>query len=135
MPDRPGHFHRHRYPAEIIAHAVWLYHRFALSFREVEELLFEPGVVVSYETVRAWAEKFGARFAADLHRREKGRGGTWYLDEVFVRIRGKQAYLWRAVDERGRCWTSLCRSAETPRRPSASSAGYSTLRESRPSES
>ena len=101
MPDRPGHFHRHRFPAEIISHAVWLYHRFALSFRDVEELLFERGIVVAYESIRAWVEKFGQRFAAELRRRERRPGRTWHLDEVFLKIRGEQVYLWRAVDEHG----------------------------------
>ena len=98
MPDRPNHYHRHRFPAEIISRAVWLYHRFALSFRDVEELLFERGIVVTYETVRAWVGKFGERFAAALRRRERRPGYTWHLDEVFVKIRGEQVYLWRAVD-------------------------------------
>jgi hypothetical protein len=85
VPDRPGHVHRHRFPTQIIAHAVWLYHRFALSFRDVEELLFERGIVVSYESIRAWVTKFGDRFAAGLRRRERRPGRTWHLDEVFER--------------------------------------------------
>jgi putative transposase len=101
MPDRSGHLHRHRFPTEIIAHAVWLYHRFALSFRDVEELLFERGIVVTYESIRAWVEKFGGHFAAELRRRERRTGRTWHLDEVFLKIRGEQVYLWRAVDEHG----------------------------------
>ena len=101
MLDRPGHFHRHRFPAEIISHAVWLYHRFALTFRNVEELLFERRIVVTYETIRGWVGKFGAHFAAGLRRCEKRPGRTWHLDEVFVKIRGQQVYLWRAVDEHG----------------------------------
>jgi putative transposase len=96
MPDRPGHLHRHRFPTEIIAQAVWLYHRFALSFRDVEELLFERGIVVSYESIRAWVNKF-----AGLCRRERRPGRTWHLDEVFLKIRGAWVYLWRAVDEHG----------------------------------
>ena len=101
MPDRPGHFHRHRYPAEVISCAVWLYHRFALRFRDVEELLFERGIVVTYESIRAWVEKSGGRFAAKLRRQERRPGGTWHLDEVFLKVRGEQVYLWRAVDEHG----------------------------------
>jgi putative transposase len=101
MPDRPGHFYRHRFPAEIITYAVWLYHRFALSLRDVEELLFERGIRVTYESIRAWVEKFGERFAAELRRRAQRPGRTWHLDEVFLKIRGKQVYLWRAVDEHG----------------------------------
>lgn len=101
MPDRPGHHHRHRFPAAVIAHAVWLYHRFALSLRDVEELLYERGIAVTYETVRAWVAKFGARFAAELRKREARPGRRWHLDEVFTRVGGKQVYLWRAVDEHG----------------------------------
>jgi putative transposase len=101
MPDRPGHYHRHRFPVEIISYAVWLYYRFALSFRDIEEILFERGIVVSYETIRTWVGKFGERFAAALRRRERRPGRTWHLDEVFLKIRGEQVYLWRAVDEHG----------------------------------
>jgi putative transposase len=101
VPDRAGHHHRHRFPAEVIAHAVWLYHRFALSLRDVEELLYERGIVVTYETVRAWVAKFGARYAADLRKRAAKPGRTWHLDEVFTRAGGRQVYLWRAVDEHG----------------------------------
>ena len=101
MPDRPGHHYRHRFPAAVIAHAVWLYHRFALSLRDVEELLYERGILVTYETVRAWVAKFGARYAAELRKREARSGRTWHLDEVFTRVGGRQVYLWRAVDEHG----------------------------------
>jgi putative transposase len=86
MPDRPGH-HRHRFPAEIIAHAVWLYHRFALSLRDVEELRFERGVAVTYEAIRTWVVKFGAEYAAELRKREARPGRRWHLDEVFPRVR------------------------------------------------
>jgi len=101
MPDRPGDYHRHRFPAEIIAHAVWLYRRFALSLRNVEELLFERGVAVTYEAIRTWVLKFGAWYAAELRKREARPGRTWHLDEVVTRIGGRQGYLWRAVDEHG----------------------------------
>ena len=88
----------YRFPAEIIGHAVWLYHRFGLSFRDVEDLLAERGIVVSYETIRQWCRKFGLEYARRL-RRKAGRGGDiWHLDEVFVTIRGQRQYLWRAVD-------------------------------------
>ena len=76
----------HRYPAEIIAHCVWLYHRFPLSFREVEELLLVRGVIVSYETIRQWCAKFGPVYAAGLRRRQPRPGDKWHLDEVFVTI-------------------------------------------------
>ena len=91
----------HRYPGEIIAHCVWLYHRFPLSFREVEELMLVRGVVVSYETIRAWGAKFGQAYANQLRRRRARPGDKWHLDEVFVKINGAQRYLWRAVDQHG----------------------------------
>ena len=91
----------HRYPDEIIAHCVWLYHRFPLSFREVEELMLARGVVVSYETIRAWCAKFGQAYANQLRRRRPRPGDKWHLDEVFVKINGAQRYLWRAVDQHG----------------------------------
>ena len=98
-PPDPGY--RHRFPAEIIAHAVWLYHVFSLSLRDVELLLAERGIVVSYETVRRWCKKFGESFAKRLRRRRPRPGDKWYLDEVFIRIGGVQHYLWRAVDQDG----------------------------------
>ena len=91
----------HRYPGEIIAHCVWLYFRFPLSFREVEELMLQRGVVVSYETIRAWCAKFGQAYANQLHRRRARPGDKWHLDEVFVKINGTIHYLWRAVDQHG----------------------------------
>ena len=101
MPDRPGHFHRHRSPAEVISYAVWLYYRFPPSHRDREELLAERGMQVSYETVRCWAINFGPLFAEDVRRREVRRGKTWHLDEVFLRMNGRRVYLWRAIDEHG----------------------------------
>lgn len=89
----------HRYPVEIISHCVCLYFRFPLSFREVEELLLERGIVVSYETVRRWCVKFGQQYANALRRRQPRPGDKWHLDEVFVKINGEQKYLWRAVDQ------------------------------------
>ncbi|MBL3667252.1 IS6 family transposase [Streptomyces sp. M2CJ-2] len=88
----------HRYPVEVIAHAVWLYFRFPLSFREVEEVTLERGVIVSYETVRRWCAKFGQHYANGLRRRRPRPGDKWHLDEVFVRINGELTCLWRAVD-------------------------------------
>jgi putative transposase len=90
-----------RYPPEIIAHCVWLYHRFPLSFREVEELMLARGVIVSYETLRQWCAKFGPVYAAGLRRRKPQAGDKWHLDEVFVKINGGRHYLWRAVDQDG----------------------------------
>jgi putative transposase len=90
-----------RYPAEIISHGVWLYYRFPLSFREVEEMMLERGIVVSYETIRQWCAKFGQTYANALRRRRPRPGDTWHLDEVFIMINGKRQYLWRAVDQHG----------------------------------
>ncbi len=94
-------YKRHRYPTEIIGYAVWLYFRFSLSYRDVEELLAERGVVVTYETVRQWCLKFGQTYANDLRRRRARPGDKWHLDEVFITIRGQTHYLWRAVDQHG----------------------------------
>ena len=91
----------HRYPAAIIAHCVWLYHRFPLSFRDVEELMLVRGVIVTYETIRQWCAKFGPVYAAGLRRRQPRPGDTWHLDEVFLTINGRRQYLWRAVDQDG----------------------------------
>jgi len=92
---------RHRFPIEIIGHAVWLYHRFCLSLRDVEDLLAERGIVVSHETVRQWCRKFGPDYARKLRRRQGRLGDTWHLDELFVNIGGRRHYLWRAVDQDG----------------------------------
>ena len=94
-------YKRHRFPAEITSHVVWLYFRFSLSFRDIEELMFERGVQLSYETVRAWCEKFGRDYANKLKRRRPRPGDKWHLDEVFLSINGKRSYLWRAVDQDG----------------------------------
>jgi putative transposase len=91
----------HRFPREVIAHAVRLYLRFALSFRDVEELLAERGIQVSYETVRRWVAKFGAYYAEELRRREARLGRTWSLDEMATRVGRRVHRLWRAVDEHG----------------------------------
>src|SRR6516225_11567889 len=94
-------YNGHRYPAEIIAHCVWLYHRVPLSFREVEELMLVRGVIVTHETIRQWCAKFGPVYAAGLRRRQPRPGDKWHLDEVFLTINGAQRYLWRAVDQHG----------------------------------
>ena len=91
----------HRFPAELISHAIWLYHVFSLSFRDVELLLAERGVIVSYESIRQWCWRFGADFVRKLRRRPPKPGDTWHLDEVFLRINGVLRYLWRAVDQHG----------------------------------
>ena len=101
MPDSPISYRRCHFPGAVIAHAVWLYLRFPLSFRDVEEMLAERGIQVSYETVRRWVAKFGDQYAQQLRRGEARPGRTWHLDEMAVRIAGKQHWLWRAVDENG----------------------------------
>ncbi len=91
----------YRYPPQIISHAVWLYYRFTLSFRDIEELLAERGVAISYETVRNWCDKFGQRYCSKIRKNRGQLGDTWYLDEVFIKINGVLHYLWRAVDQDG----------------------------------
>ena len=94
-------YHGYRFPPLIISHAVWLYHRFCLSFRDAEDLLAQRGITVSYETIRQWCRTFGPAYARTLRRRRGRMGDTWHLDELFVNIQGRQQYLWRAVDEDG----------------------------------
>jgi putative transposase len=94
-------YKRHRFPPEIISYAVWLYYRFNLSHRDIEDLLAERGITVSHESIRHWGIKFGAIYARRLKRRHHGYGDTFYIDEVFVKINGQQHYLWRAVDQDG----------------------------------
>jgi putative transposase len=95
------HYKNHRFPVEIISHGVWLYYRFCLSYRDVEELLFARGVLVSYEAIRKWCRKFGQQYANQLRHRRPRPGDTWHLDEVFLTIKGERHYLWRAVDQDG----------------------------------
>jgi putative transposase len=90
-----------RFPAEIISHGVWLYYRFCLSYRDVEELLFERGITVTYEVIRKWCRKFGHQYANQLRRRHPQPGDKWHLDEVFLTINGGRPYLWQAVDQEG----------------------------------
>src|SRR3974390_1669857 len=94
-------YRRHRFPPVIIQHAVWLYLRFTLSYRDVEELLAERGFDLSYETVRRWVLKFGPRVARELRHQRSRPSDRWHLDEMVVRIAGRQMYLWRAVDHEG----------------------------------
>ena len=101
MTPEPATYHRHRFPAEIISHAVWLYHVFSLSLRDVELILAERGIAVTHESVRRWCLKFGRGFAEKLRRRRPRPGDTWHLDEVYLRINGVLHYLWRAVDQHG----------------------------------
>ena len=94
-------YKRHRFPPDIISYAVWRYYRFNLSHRDIEDLLAERGIIVSREAIRLWCIKFGAIFARRLKRKHQGYGDTFFIDEVFVKINGKQHYLWRAVDQDG----------------------------------
>ncbi len=94
-------YKRHRFPTEIIQYAVWLNHRFNLSHRDIEDLLAERSIDVSYQSIRLWCNEFGPQYARRLKRRHQGFGDTFFIDEVFVKIRGKQQYLWRAVDQDG----------------------------------
>src|SRR5690242_13239996 len=94
-------YRRHRFPPEIIQHAIWLYLRFTLSYRDVEELLAERGLDVSFETVRRWVLKFGPAIARRLRKRRPRPSDRWHLDEMVVRITGEQMFLWRAVDDEG----------------------------------
>ncbi len=91
----------HRFPPEIISHAVWLYHRFPLSFRDVEEMLAERGIIVSYEGIRFWCLKFGPAYTRNLRRKQGRLGDIWHVDELFITIQGQYLYLWRAVDQDG----------------------------------
>src|SRR3954469_8402740 len=98
---QPISYARHQFPPAIIQHAVWMYLRFTLSYRDVEDLLAERGLQVSYETIRRWVHAFGPGIAGRLRARRPKPQGRWHLDEMFVRIGGKQMYLWRAVDAEG----------------------------------
>ncbi len=91
----------YRFPREIIQHAIWLYLRFTLSFRDVEDLLAERGIMVPHETVQRWVNHFGPMVAADLRKRRPKPHATWHLDEVYLKIDGRTVYLWRAVDAEG----------------------------------
>ncbi len=101
MTSQPLSYRGYRFPPETISHAGWLYHRFGLSFRDVEDLLAERGVTVTYEAIRQWCLTFDLDYARRLRHSRGRQGDTWYLDELFVKIQGRQQYLWRAVDEDG----------------------------------
>ena len=94
-------YKRHRFPSEIIQYAVWLYHRFNMSHRDIEDLLAERGIEVSYDSIRMWCNKFSPHYTRRLKRNHQGYGDTFYIDEVFVEINGQRKYLWRAVDQDG----------------------------------
>ena len=100
--DPTPHYRCHRFPAEIIAHAVWLYYRFPLSLRDVEDLLSERGIDVSFQTISEWVAKFGSKFAHQLRRQSRGNfAEKWHIDEMVVSIKGQKYWLWRAVDANG----------------------------------
>ena len=101
ITPEPATYPGYRFPAEIISHAVWLYHCFSLSLRDVELILAERGIIVTRESVRQWCIRFGADFARRLRRRRPRPGDIWHLDEVFLKINGVLHYLWRAVDQNG----------------------------------
>ena len=101
MKANANRYSGYRFPPEIISHGVWLYRRFTLSFRDVEEILAKRGILVTYETIRQWCRKFGPEYARGLRRHQGRLGDIWHLDEVFVKIGGERHYLWRAVDQDG----------------------------------
>src|SRR5262245_14504541 len=98
-PAAPERYKNHRFPGEIISHGVWLYYRFPLSYRDVQEILFERGITVTHEAIRQWCLKFGQDYANQLKHRRAQPGDKWHLDEVFLTINRKRHYLWRAVDQ------------------------------------
>ena len=100
-------YKRHRFPLDVIRHAVWLYFQFTLSLRDVEELLAQRRIEVSYETVRCWTRKFGQIFASNLRRSRPAPTGQWHLDEMVVKVGGKRMWLWRAVDDEGEVFDVL----------------------------
>ena len=129
LPNYKGY----RFPPEIISHAVWLYFRFSLSYRDVEELMAQRGIVLTYETIRQWCLKFGQSYANELRRRRPRCGDKWYMDEMVLTIRGKKHYLWRAVDQDGNVLDILVQSRREPRKPlkdfsASSSRGCNTFR-------
>ena len=115
MPSQSPSYHGYRFPPEIISHAVWLYHRFCVSFRDVEDLLAQRGVTVWHETIRHWCQTFGLEYARRLAAPTRPAGRHWYLDEVFVTFHGRRHYLWRAVDQDGDVLDSLVQSRRNRR--------------------
>ncbi len=115
MTSRPPSYRGDRFPPEVIRHAVWFYYRFGLSFRDVEDLLAERGVTVTYEAIRQWYLRFGLAYARRLRHRRGRMGNSWHLDELFVKIRGRHQYLWRAVDKDGDVLDDLVQSRRNKR--------------------
>src|SRR5215472_6508886 len=112
---QPISYARHRFPPDVIRHAVWLYLRFTLSYRDVDDLLAERGLDVSSETVRSWVQKFGPVIARRLRRHRPRPSDRWHLDEMVVRIAGKRMYLWRGVDHEGEVLDMLVQSRRNSR--------------------
>jgi len=123
MSTSPSLYHRHRFPAEFISHCVWLYFRFALSYRDIEEIMAVQGVTLTYETVRTWFLKFGQIYANALRRKHPRLGDHWHLDEMFIRVNGRVHYLWRAVDQDGEVLKILVQSRRDKGQPRGSSVG------------
>lgn len=99
--NKTNPYKRHRYPKEIISHAMWLFHRFPLSLRDVSEMLAKRGIMVTYETIREWGNKFGRAYANEIKRRMPCRGDKWHMDEMCIVMNGIKYWLWRAVDQDG----------------------------------
>jgi putative transposase len=118
LPSYSGY----RFPADIIQRAIWMYQRFTLSFRDIEELLAERGITVSYESIRRWVLTFGPVIARRLRARRPKPHGRWHLDEMFVQISGKPMYLWQAVDAEGEDLDVLVQASGTRGRPRSSCA-------------
>ena len=112
----PARYKNQRFPGEIISHGVWLYYRFPLSYRDVQELLFERSIDVTHEAIRQWCLKFGQDYANQLKRRRAQPGDKWHLDEVFLTINGRRQYLWRAVDQDGNILVQRRRDAKAAKR-------------------
>ena len=126
MDATPSSLYRgHRFPVEIISCCVWLYRRFPLSLRDVEQMMAHRGVTVSYKTIHQWCRKFGQTYANALRRRRARPGDKWHLDEVFIKIAGKTHYLWRAADQHGNVLDILVTSRRDARLRPGSSASCS----------
>lgn len=121
-------YHRHRFPAEIIAEAVWLYYRFPLSFRMVEDMLDYRGIIVTHKTVREWTEKFGREYANAIRRRAPRFGDKWHLDEMVITINGKRPFLWRALIRMALCLIFWFKNGAIPRLTSVSCVNFCLAR-------
>jgi putative transposase len=117
-----NHYKHHRFPAEIISHGVWLYYRFCLSYRDVEELLFARGIIVTYEAIRKWCRKFGQAYANELRRRRPRPGDKWHLDEVFLTINGARHFCGGRSIRMAMYWIFWSKAVETRRRRRSFSA-------------